>query len=256
MKNYQGFRAGILILGYLLISGCTTVAPVSTGEIEGSVLLHEMNCADIPSAAGVSVQIVGTSIKATTDSIGNFTLDNVPAGYYSIDYTKPGFGEYIESPIEFVGAGTYPAMLGAELARVKNWKITLGVPTIYIQLNPGVDTNFLIGFTNDTPIVTDSLGVGQSSQNSGGLTYFAARTPNIDYNDPSTYTAYGSSRDHGLTLDNQAFGNNVHGGDTIYVVAYANPCTLSQYSYYVGDTMKFAFSGFSPPSNTVKVVLP
>jgi hypothetical protein len=204
----------------------------------------------------VTVQILGTSIKAVSDSVGNFTLEGVPAGYYSIDFTKPGFQEWVQNPVEFVGSGSLPGGLWTELSRVKNWKITLGVPTITLQLSQGVDTNFTIAFTKDTPIVTDSLGVGQSQYDFGGLTYFAARTPNIDYKDASTYLAYGTTTDYALALDNQVFGNNVHGGDTIYIVAYANPCIHSQYSYYVGDSTKYAFTGFGPPSNTVKFVLP
>src|ERR1035441_5006900 len=144
----------------------TNIAPVSTGQIVGSVQLNEMGSPPSASYAGVSVHILGTSITAVSDSAGNFTLDSVPAGYLNLDYTKPGFQDYIEGSVEFVGAGTLQGVIGTELSRIKNWKTTLSVPTITKAYSPSAsDTQIDIGFSQDSRTQLDSSGRSMSGYN-------------------------------------------------------------------------------------------
>src|ERR1035437_3859625 len=166
MKHHPILCGSVCFTLFALVSGCSTtnltdvtnVAPVSTGQIVGWVQLQEMDCSTSASPAGVNVALMGTSIKAVSDTTGTFTLDSVPAGYYALDYTKPGFQEFIESPVVFVGAGTAHGF-GTVLGRIKNWKTSLGWPAVTQAYYPiPDDTQFTIGFRSDSSTFVDSSG--------------------------------------------------------------------------------------------------
>ncbi len=248
----------ILILA--LLAGCTTtnttqvteVQPASTGKIEGSVQLVEMDCTPSASYAGVTVNLLGTNILAVTDSAGNWALDSVPAGYYTMHISKSGFEEYFAGPFPFVGAGTDIFAANLTLARIRNWKVTLSPVTISrsIFIAPTYsDTSFPC---SNTPNVVDTAGNDYS--NTANLYYFVGRKPTVSYADEGDWVNFGN--DPGIIYPN--LGNpNEHSGDTLYMVAYVATCDNAVKSdYYSGDTLKAVFTGLGPPSNVVRFVLP
>jgi hypothetical protein len=259
MKRKLILIAGFCFIVVALLSGCTTTntvtAPPSTGQIIGSVQLEEMDCTPSKSSAGVTVQILGTKITAVSDSAGNFTLNGVPAGYWTIRYSKLGYSVLIGLPDAFVGSGTLwlnpgggnPVLLG----RVPDWKTTLFAPIVDTTTSTGY---YYFSFPSNTPKVVDSSG-NTVPNGATRLALFVGRQPSINYMDTNTYL----DPRHGR---NPAYFNRslAAGGDTLYMVAYPFACAYSGYTYqetyYLGDTLKTEFLPIGPPSNTVKFVLP
>lgn len=239
-----------------LIYGCTKtteVASVSTGQIVGSVQLQELDCSFSASSAGVNVQILGTTFATVTDSAGAFVFDNLPAGYYSISFSKTGFTKYVLSPVEFVGAGTLHNVY-AGLDRINNWKTTVNPPTITKDFSDPPDTNFVMSFASNPPVILDSSG---NNAGTGAIYCFIGKSPNINYQDSSTYIAWTESN---YLPEIKINTTRAKDGDTIYMVAYPAQTYCYggyfNYSYYSGDTLKTQFCGFGPPSNVIKLVLP
>jgi hypothetical protein len=108
-------------------STTTTIVEVGPylGEMTGRVVPLDVNGDSLPSLfAGTTVVLKGSSLDSTgqsivssfttiTDSTGQWTLKNVSAGIYRLDFEKAGFDttEYMEPPaggdtnIRFSGAG-------------------------------------------------------------------------------------------------------------------------------------------------------
>ncbi len=243
------------------IAGCTTTnttqitesQPVSTGKIEGSVELVEMDCTPSASSAeAVTVELLGTPYSAITDSDGHFVLDSVPAGTYKLHLSKPGFEDYYYWPFQTTGTKTVVFTKPLELARIRNWKVTLSPVAVRrsIFIAPNYrDTSFPC---SDTPTVVDSAGNDYSS--TANLYYFVGRHPTVNSADKSDWVNFGN--DPGIIYPK--LGNpNEHSGDTLYLVAYVATCNNAvSYDYYSGDTLKTEFTGLGPPSNVVKFVLP
>src|ERR1017187_162139 len=97
-----------IIFAIAIIGGCkssTTVVETNVGIIQGKVALS-VNCNAVSNASGATVHIEGTGFSATTDSLGDWTIKNVPAGIYNILITKPTFDTYLVPQYQFGGAGT------------------------------------------------------------------------------------------------------------------------------------------------------
>ena len=97
------------ILALTLLGACksptTIVVNNDVGTIQGKVVVN-VNCSPLSNASGTTVHIEGTAFSATTDSLGDWTLNNVPAGIYNIMITKPGFDTDLITQDQFSGAGT------------------------------------------------------------------------------------------------------------------------------------------------------
>jgi|GEM_PF-2546887 len=270
MKHHPILLSGIFFTAFALISGCSTtntpdvtnVAPVSTGRIVGSVYLHEMDCSASASSAGVTVAILGTKFTAISDSAGIFTFDSVPAGYYTFQFSKPGFTNYFQTDVPFVGSGTLRDLVNGQLVRINNWKTTLFTPTVSKVLPQySLDSQFQFNFPSGAANVFDSSGKTPALDNGDILLYFG-KSPAINYMDTSTYfaTSYGNAYgNNNVYLYPNSPSTYPHDGDTVYFVGYPiSQCYGSQYrfTYYIGDTLKTGYAGFCPSSNTVKIVLP
>ncbi len=96
------------LLPLALLGACkssTTVVQNDVGIIQGKVALS-VNCNALSNDSGATVQIEETGFSATTNSLGDWTMNNVPAGIYNIIITKPGFDTDLIAQDEFSGAGT------------------------------------------------------------------------------------------------------------------------------------------------------
>src|SRR5207244_2999008 len=98
--------------------------------------LFEMDCAPAASSAGITVEIVGANLRGITDDSGHWVIGNVPAGYYTFHFSKPGCTEYYESGIQVVGGGTlyWNAFPGGyqsyNLYRLSDWHAKIGTPIV------------------------------------------------------------------------------------------------------------------------------
>jgi hypothetical protein len=267
MKHRSIFRGSIFFTAFALIAGCSasTVPPVSTGQIIGTLQLEEMDCSASASYDGVNVQILGTGIGAVSDSAGNFTLTGVPAGYYSISFSKPDFSEYVVSQIEFVGSGTLllnnisnTSANTLTLARIRNWKTTLGIPTI-TKYYTGYDTEFTFGFSSTSSHELDSAGVDHFSVYGVGLYSFVGKNSNISYQDSNSYFSVSDGSNNGGASSWPYMGSEkVNSGDTVYMIVYSASCVSGpdEYYDYISNTWKTIFTGLGPPSNVIQFVLP
>ncbi len=96
------------ILALTLLGACkspTTIVENDIGIMQGKVALFA-NCNSVSDASGVTVSIEGTAFSATTNTQGDWTINNVPAGIYNILITKPGFDTDLIAQDQFSGAGT------------------------------------------------------------------------------------------------------------------------------------------------------
>ncbi|HWF44385.1 MAG TPA: carboxypeptidase-like regulatory domain-containing protein [Candidatus Kapabacteria bacterium] len=260
MKQSQILFA-FFTLALVCISGCTTnttvteVQPASTGRITGNVFLYEMDGSPSKSYDGVKVNIIGTNINAVSDSSGYFVLDSVPAGYYSIRFSKPGFSDYIFGSFEFVGAGTLRTSRTGELNRIVNWITTIPQPTITKQTY-GLDTYFVLTFDPPSISVLDSTGRPPSVLTGFYYVGFVGTKPVVNYSDTSSFFYVNSALLTGLGFSFKP-SNRIYSGDTIYLVVYPNSYSSNyKFQYYEGDTSKIEYTGLGPSSNTLKIVLP
>ncbi|HET6510751.1 MAG TPA: carboxypeptidase-like regulatory domain-containing protein [Candidatus Kapabacteria bacterium] len=98
----------ILLLGLSTLASCSEddalVAP--SGAIAGFAGLRDVDGARLSDQSGISIKLKGTTLTASSDTLGKWTLANVPAGIYDIELSKPGFATNYIRAYQFVGGGT------------------------------------------------------------------------------------------------------------------------------------------------------
>ena len=105
MKKYAFV---VIILAAQFWTGCesTTMLESSAGVISGNVALVSAIGDTLSSYAGVTVILQGAGLQTTSNAKGEWEIDDVPAGFYTILLTKPGFDSLILPKFEFKGVGT------------------------------------------------------------------------------------------------------------------------------------------------------
>ena len=78
----------------------------SAGVVRGNVALVSATGDTLSSYAGASVVLQGAGLHTTSSATGDWEIDNVPAGIYTILLTKPGFDSLVLPKFEFRGVGT------------------------------------------------------------------------------------------------------------------------------------------------------
>ena len=108
MKQYLLLLA---ILGFFAMS-CTKDVYITEpygnfiGRMTGRIIPLDVNGDSMTSVyAGTNVWLEGTSLRSTSTSTGQWTLDSVPAGIYTIRFSKPGFDTIGFERVTFSGAG-------------------------------------------------------------------------------------------------------------------------------------------------------
>jgi hypothetical protein len=69
---------------------------------------------DVP-IEGVVVKLQGTNFMTDTDSDGEFYMDEIPTGVYSVEFTKNGYEEMVQHNVEI---GT-PTMVDLQVEMVE-----------------------------------------------------------------------------------------------------------------------------------------
>src|SRR6185312_16761018 len=99
----------------LVLSSCKKSAPVSypSGPIEAYVKLYDELGKQLTGAGGVTVTIIDTinnsnalnpvsyRFQSTTDVSGKCTFGNVPAGPYTLVFSKSGYGTVVQYNMVF-----------------------------------------------------------------------------------------------------------------------------------------------------------
>jgi hypothetical protein len=78
----------------------------TAGTMLGNVALVTARGDTLPSYAGATIQIKGTTFQTTSSATGDWKIENIPAGIYTILLTKPGFDTLAFSNVAFRGVGT------------------------------------------------------------------------------------------------------------------------------------------------------
>ncbi len=78
----------------------------SAGVVSGNVALVSATGDTLSNYAEVTVRLEGAGLQTTSNSAGLWQFDNVPAGFYTILLSKPGFDSLVLPMFEFRGVGT------------------------------------------------------------------------------------------------------------------------------------------------------
>ncbi len=106
MKNRSILSTIITLALFGACTNSTTVVENNGGTLLGNVALVNALGDTLPSYAGAIIQVNGTSLQATSSATGDWEINNVPAGIYTIQLTKPGFDTLLFSNFAFRGVGT------------------------------------------------------------------------------------------------------------------------------------------------------
>lgn len=93
------FRAASLAAVFLYILGATRAAYAdNTGVVRGTITRGGKAAANVP----IALRGEGTTLRATTDASGHFSLPHVPFGHYTIAVARDASGEFTE-PVDVAG---------------------------------------------------------------------------------------------------------------------------------------------------------
>ena len=110
MRSYSLRVLLLLIVACINIPGCkNSVEPIANsggGSLAGTVKAFGITSAQEDNPSGIQVELQATVYKTIADSLGNFRIDNIPAGVYNIIFSKPGFNSMVYPVHHLIGAGT------------------------------------------------------------------------------------------------------------------------------------------------------
>lgn len=263
-----------MLLATVALGSCVkVVAPAPTGNLHGTVALATPLRSDrILDASGVKVEIEGTSYSTlsvnsnSSTGIAEWTIKDLPAGTYTIKYSKPGFGEIREFGIQHTGNGdAYRDRMYTLHEIPTNFKVTnLRATRFDTTMNENTANSYDWTTIRMTATV-DRLPyeTGNNYKYSSAMVYFG-KTNQVS-SDPRTYlyceTLIGyttSTADREI----QMAGGQLHKagfapGDTAYLVAYAMGKDDGASSYYDPTLQKYIVTSISPiPSNVTSIVIP
>lgn len=99
----------LLLSSFCFLASCKDTQVIQssdTGTIIGKVGLYDEEGFAHDTSLDATVELEGTSFKTTTNVKGEWTLENVPAGVYSVAFSKQGYGTIKNTAFQFVGNGT------------------------------------------------------------------------------------------------------------------------------------------------------
>jgi outer membrane receptor protein involved in Fe transport len=139
-KNYALFKilkgksCGVIILLPLLFfffsifSSETILAKEKLGKIKGRVSEKFTK----KPLSGAEVKIKGLSLHAITDENGNFTIENIPFGEYSVEVSLPGFKTQVKTRIIVIPESTISIDFELEEAPLESHSVTV-YPEYFIK---------------------------------------------------------------------------------------------------------------------------
>lgn len=283
-----------------VLAGCTKQSnPVtnfiythSDSSLVGSMVGHvnlfgsKQYYSDAPSGhAGVVVSIEGTPFKATSDSSGKWEIKFLPAGTYTIDFTKNGYSLAKQEFYRFIGNGT--DYLGSEdlyqLPALHPQLVTRSFRDSYRRFYRDSLYTYPNGDTATFAYVPDSVflpsEVAQFTCStteypiSGGLylemCIYIGKTEHIDPLDPNSYVLQTllvepnrSSKPNDPYMSKDLYDMSFYkdslqmlgfrSGDKVFCMAVAGTWASRNTYYYDLNTNKNVYTGFSPIHSDVK----
>ncbi len=241
-SNYYIKRLFLLCQAIIFLNYCTSKKNTTVQEypalpqnVEGFVFLCNEFGQFQQNNSGVTVFLDSTSFTTTTDTVGKFTLQNVPAGNYTITFTKSGYGTYKSSYSDYLGGETYQ------------------LPTTSLYATPTTTVTGLSAQIVDSVVqVSGVLSPAGSETQPRSALLFASLSPSVS---PDNYTqAFIAYEDTGSSINFSPVLSSFSSGQMVYLVAYG----ASANSYYknpVTGKLVYPFVG-STASNVATVVAP
>jgi hypothetical protein len=239
----------ILILTTDACNRYDNITEVTTpnGAITGFIFPVDYMGRPVSDKSGITVSLEGTSISAKSDQTGKWTLSNVPAGVYTISFSKSDYSTNKVVAYQFVGNGT------------------AFIPATYIPQEPpfksNIDSVVFVNNDSDT-LVTLSYSLSGAPQNySRALTIYMHSQPDIS-SVPSKFTTFTTgfmstnSTTGSLTIPLQSLLDmGFERKKELYFRCYANSRTTYRYTDIA--TGRLVVSGIeSNPSSARMLTLP
>lgn len=236
-------------------------APVLRGSITGNVTTAVK--ADI---AGIEVKIVETSQTTKTDSLGNWTINDVKAGIYTLEFSKAGYGTSKILNYSFVGGGVSRVTSSITLTKLPTHTAT-HIDLIESPTDDQGQFSCIVNFTPEAPYNELRFFRVYFSKNRNfvpttGDFFFTTTFTGLKSNPYSDVTF--RIRSIALLLKSKNSANSMSPfvkGDSVYVAVCASASSgsspLSTSGFY--DNLNFGqyvYTDVTAPTNTVSFVLP
>ena len=224
--------------------------PILTGNMQGSVILYDVNGSKIlPGGAhgvqGASVVITnnstGTSTIVATDGSGAYAIANLTTGTYSMTASLPSYGSVVTQGIQFAGGGNAN----------RNFALSV-VPTTSVTSALTVDTNYAVGGAGN--VAENYVKIrGYVPVSSGGSTVIvfvstAGATSASSTNFSTTFTTTISPGTTGFKITiptANLYDLGFTSGNTVYFAAYivgSNTAASTYVDVNTGQTVYTALS--------------
>jgi hypothetical protein len=113
-EGYMNIRSVVILLAAVVWLGCSDSNGTNdgsggnsslTGDLTGTINLIDFRGYSKLNKSGVLVQLDGTPYSAITDSLGVWTIHNLPTRTYSITFSKEGCCTWKDKSFSFTGGG-------------------------------------------------------------------------------------------------------------------------------------------------------
>lgn len=190
--------------------------PITKANIIGSVNLYDEGVTQIDNS-NMLVKVEGTSISATTNAEGDFTLSDVPFGTYTLIYEKSGYGTFKKFDIGHSNTGSSTVI-------ANNPSLGKSSTTEVTDLAVNVNGNDVV-----ISITTDPAG---SNSNTRYIRYFLSNDANVSNENYMFYSPVLNSQinPNEITLSQSDLTNaGFSSGQTVHVKAYGDSFWSNEY---------------------------
>lgn len=229
-----------------LFVGCTSTDDQkfnfqNASNIIGSVKLYDEGTTAINNSDMI-VSIEGTTYNAVTDTLGNFTLKDVPYGTYTLNYEKSGFGAYKVFDLEhsFTGSSTIITDVPS-LGKISKTEIS--------DLSTTSNSTDL-----DVLVTTNPSG---SINNRRYIRYFISEDSNVSSIDYKLYSPTLISRINPYTINiskNDLLSAGFSSGQTVYIKIYGDSFWSNAYDNPFLNRRVFPNLNLNTPSSTSFII--
>ncbi len=257
-----------LCITILVVIGCEgeegkrgVPAPVLRGSITGIVTTSAK--ADI---TGIEVKIAETSQTTLTDSLGNWTINDVKAGIYTLEFSKAGYGTSKIQNYSFVGGGVSRVTSSITLTKLPAHTAT-HIDLIEAPTDDQGQFSCIVNFTPEAPRSEVRYFRVYFSKNrnfapTNGDFFFTTTFTGFQANPYSDITLRVKSIVPSLKTKNSSSSMSPFvKGDSVYVAVCASASSGSTPNAASGfyDNLNFGqyvYTDVTAPTNTVGFVLP
>ena len=215
-----------------------------TGNMHGKVYAYDSFGNYLGVMSGVLVQVEGTSLAGTSDSLGAYVIAGVPTGTYTLLYSKAGYGTQKWQQLQFIGRGDY-YLNSMTISGLPNFETSTATASI------SAGNLHVIGtVTGGSPPYQRRVIVYVGKTSSINPSVPASFVRYINYYIPGSANNYDATTSISSLMSNYGFVS----GETIYVVAYSG--SYYNFSYYDYATEKNIEPSFGTVARASSVVIP